>query len=561
MQSLLLITKKNVKLLLRAKGSALVIIFAPLLLILLLGLAYSTGTQLGFHLGIHAPTFSDDVNSFIKLLEDDGYTISTFETSIDPCIEEIKQGKIHSCIILPASLQVEGNTQKEVKFYVDPSRVNLVWAVQQAVESKFNFKSQEISESLTNNIFATLTSAKSGIATQKTSILDIKEKGNGVASSNEEVQKTLKSLDLEAPVTNPKTANITGDVANIKDKIGDARGAISSSPTMDPIEKEEIGDLLSNAESELNGAGIKELQAELQATKEKFSLIASAVRTSSTKLDKSTEGIQNTIKALDEVEIGLTNIIEKLDAQKVTDSGVISAPLVSTIEQVGAQASFLNYLFPAILVLVIMFSSLLLGTTLVMMEKNSPAFLRNFFLPISKGTFIAATYLTTLIMISIEVIIILAISLFFLDEILTTLPSVALVLVITASVFAFLGMGVGYIFISEETGVLGSISLGSLFLFLSGILLPLEGLPLWLREMNQFNPFVIAEKLVREIFIFSTPLVDVLPELSVILGYAILLFLLIWFLETLVHKHLVHRFMKNHHRAHRQKDKQNKNDA
>ncbi|MBT4150796.1 ABC transporter permease [Candidatus Woesearchaeota archaeon] len=561
MQSLLLLTKKNLKLLLRAKGSALVIIFAPLLLILFLGLAYSTGTQLGLHLGVHAPSFSDDVTSFITLLENDGYTISKFETSIDPCIEEIKKGDIHSCIVLPESLKVEGNTQKEVKFYVDPSRVNLVWAVQQAVESKFNFKSQEISEGLTNNIFSTLATTKSGVATQKKSIVSIKEKGNGAASSNEDVQKTLKSLDLEAPSTNPKIANLTGDVANIKDKISDARGALSTSTTIDPIEKSEIDDLLSAAELELKAAGVKELQAELKATKEKFSIVASAIRTSSTKLDSSTENIQNTVKALNDVETSLTGIIEKLDAQKVTDSGVVSSPLVSTIEQVGAQASFLNYLFPAILVLVIMFSSLLLGTTLVMMEKNSPAFLRNFFLPISKGTFIASTYLTTLIMIVVEVVIILAISLFFLDEVLATLPSVALVLFIAASVFAFLGMGVGYLFTSEETGVLGSISLGSLFLFLSGVLLPLEGLPVWLQEINQFNPFVIAEKLVREIFIFSTPLIDVLPELGIILGYAVLLFLLIWFLESLVHKHLVHRFMKNHHRAHRQKDKLKKNDA
>jgi ABC-type multidrug transport system permease subunit len=561
MQSLLLLTKKNLKLLLRAKGSALVIIFAPLLLILFLGLAYSTGTQLGLHLGVHAPSFSDDVTSFITLLENDGYTISKFETSIDPCIEEIKKGDIHSCIVLPESLKVEGNTQKEVKFYVDPSRVNLVWAVQQAVESKFNFKSQEISEGLTNNIFSTLATTKSSVATQKKSIVSIKEKGNGAASSNEDVQKTLKSLDLEAPATNPKIANLTGDVANIKDKISDARGALSTSTTIDPIEKSEIDDLLSAAELELKAAGVKELQAELKATKEKFSIVASAIRTSSTKLDSSTENIQNTVKALNDVETGLTGIIEKLDTQKVTDSGVVSSPLVSTIEQVGAQASFLNYLFPAILVLVIMFSSLLLGTTLVMMEKNSPAFLRNFFLPISKGTFIASTYLTTLIMIVVEVVIILAISLFFLDEVLATLPSVALVLFIAASVFAFLGMGVGYLFTSEETGVLGSISLGSLFLFLSGVLLPLEGLPVWLQDINQFNPFVIAEKLVREIFIFSTPLIDVLPELGIILGYAVLLFLLIWFLESLVHKHLVHRFMKNHHRAHRQKDKLKKNDA
>ena len=50
----------------------------------------------------------------------------------------IKTGKVHTCIELPSSLQIEGNQQKEVTFHIDPSRINLVWMVQETVKNSFN---------------------------------------------------------------------------------------------------------------------------------------------------------------------------------------------------------------------------------------------------------------------------------------------------------------------------------------------------------------------------------------------------------------------------------------
>ena len=231
----------------------------------------------------------------------------------------------------------------------------------------------------------------------------------------------------------------------------------------------------------------------------------------------------------------------------------ISSPLITKIERVKKESTYLNYLFPAILILVVMFSSLLLGTNLVMMEKNSSAFLRNYFIPVRRITFITATYLTNLILILIEIAIILGISLFFLDNAINVLPQIALILFLTASVFTFLGMALGYLFTSEETGTLASISLGSLLLFFSGIVLPLEGLSRTMKEIALLNPFVIAEKLIREVFFFNTSLMDVWLDLLLLLSYGIVLFLIILAIELVLHKHIVQRFMKKHHHSHRQK--------
>ena len=81
-----------------------------------------------------------------------------------------------------------------------------------------------------------------------------------------------------------------------------------------------------------------------------------------------------------------------------------------------------------------------------------------------------------------------------------------------------------------------------------------------LREIIFYNPFVVAERVIRELFIFNGSLGEVGLDLLILGGYMVILFLLIVILESVLHKHLVERFMKNHHRTHRPKDKVSKSD-
>jgi ABC-type polysaccharide/polyol phosphate export permease len=170
-------------------------------------------------------------------------------------------------------------------------------------------------------------------------------------------------------------------------------------------------------------------------------------------------------------------------------------------------------------------------------------------------------YLTNLVINIVQIAIILGISLIFLEDASSRIPQVALILLLVASIFTFIGMVIGYIFNTEETGVLASISLGSLFLLFSGMILPLESVSAFIRGIASFNPFVLAERLVREIFLFGSPLDSLFRELGILGVYALVLFIAIIFIESFLHQHYVRRFLKHHHRAHRQKDKRNRNDA
>ncbi|MBS3140043.1 ABC transporter permease [Candidatus Woesearchaeota archaeon] len=553
MRALWLLTIKNLKLLLRSRSSALIIIFAPLLIILLLGLSYNNSAQFGLNIGVYSTAFTEDVNSFAQVLEEKEFTITRYN-QLESCIGEIKSNNIHACISVPESLEIADNQQKVVTFYVDPSRVNLIGIIQETLQEKFSLKSQEISQELSDNIISRLLETKETIIREESNLNAIKGKTASAASSASSAQETLKGASLQSGendivVVNDTVVVIQNLLQEANDLIDNAKSSVNSAGIPEDADREEIRGYLNQAKEKLDSIHGDNQTGELALLREKLNAAASAINSASSKLMEIDASLKDANQALASLQASLNSIRANIERQRVTDAQTLASPLVSKIERVSQEGTYLNYLFPALLVLVVMFSSLLLGTTLVMIEKNSPAYLRNFFLPIRRINFIVSIYLTNVILTLVEILVILSISLFFLRDALAVIPSIALVLFLAGTVFTFLGMAVGYLFTSEETGVLASISLGSILLFTSGVILPLEGITPAIRQALDYNPFVVAEKLVREIFIFKNPLSSAWLELGILIGYAAVLFLVIWGIESLLHRQLTQRFLRKYHKS------------
>ncbi len=583
MQPLWLITQKNLRLLLRTRSSALVVVLAPLLIILILGLSFNTSNTSNINVGVYAPSFTSDTESFMSTLQEDGFKVIKYSNFSQECIEHIKLGYIHTCIFLPPLFSIESNTPKEITFHIDPSRINLVWMIQETLKERLNMKSQEVSQDLAQNVLTLLADTNTRLGEEKDKLNVIKERGDTATGGTDQVKQTLTNLDFITPqkeynlnvASEFRTAlspHLTGSVS----KIDDAKSTIDAinSSLLNETIKTEINALLDNAKQKLGNATslladtsapfmavsslISELQTDLEASKNKLSIFSSTVSSSVSNLDGVNSAITEGVRSMQNVQTALEGIKTNLGGLQITEAGVISKPLITKIQRVNAQRTNLNYMFPTLLVIVIMFSSLVLGTSLVMMEKNSPAFMRNFFLPVKKVTFVLSTYLTTVILIVVQLIVILGVSLFFIDESFSPIPGVALILFLAASVFTFLGMAIGYIFASEETAVLASISLGSLLLFVSGILVPLESMSPSFLDLTLFNPFVLSEKLIRETFIFQSAFEAIWMDLLVLAGYAAALFLVILVIESFLHDKLRNRFMFRHHKKHRVSQKENK---
>ena len=573
MNALGLLVKKNLTLLLRAKASALVVILAPLLIILVLGVSYNTNSPYGLNIGVVGST-SADVQAFTSALQQEGFKVITYapEQGKD-CLQDIGLGFVHTCIQVPDSFAVEGNTPKEVTFQVDPSRVQLVWMIQETLQSKFNLKAREISQQLSQELVGTLSSTKVTISEKKGQTQGARDLAASASSSLDAAKGSLVTLDLAVLPASYNTTimdNLSSEADAAVSKNTLAKSKIEAT-NLSSSQKLEITSLLAETDDLVQGVAaalksggslrglVESLQADLSAAQSKLSSAAESVTSSQGQLETSASALQETVSTLDHVVSGLGEAQSKLESQQVTDPGTIATPLVTKVQRVGKEGTYLNYVFPALLMLVVMFTSLLLGTTLVMMEKSSPAYVRNFFLPLRKITFVTATFLTNGAVLMIQLVIILGVSLFFLKDLLPHLPLLFLVALLASMVFTLLGMAIGYLFTSEETGILASISTGSILLFLSGVILPLESLPAWLREIVAFNPYVIAEKILREVLIFKAEFLSWGADLAMLVVYAGVLFLLILVGDAYLHYRYTHNSLRHRHKLLREETKQQKN--
>src|SRR3989344_3893149 len=107
--------KKDFKILMRSKSSALIIIFGPLLLILLLGFAFNTSGDYHIKIGVYSETYSELTENILAQLKTN-YDVRKIDTK-DDCINQIKTGNVHVCLIFPSDMQVGNDNANEIEFY------------------------------------------------------------------------------------------------------------------------------------------------------------------------------------------------------------------------------------------------------------------------------------------------------------------------------------------------------------------------------------------------------------------------------------------------------------
>ncbi len=566
MRNIFHIIGKDLKLLLRSRSSALIIILAPLLVILLVGVAFDNANAFGLTIGVYTPTESTDVDAFVDKLAEREFHVIKY-TSEESCVNDIKLGSTHTCVIFPAKFVFEGNDKKEITFYVDYSKINLVWMVMDTLSSKFGAQAREISKNLASTLITKLENSKTELEAKKPVVAQLATSSGEMKAKVSTVSTALASLDLTYNPEGLPIGAIKNELAQIRDtlsvnletakaKITAAKAGAAPGPAADLEKAIESIDGAQSSLSATEGASlthlgimITALQNQLIAVQNRLAQADSVRGVSVASVSEVDRALGASVQQLEAIRATVDGIIADVNSVRVTDPSAVAEPIVTNIKPVNAQQTYLNYLFPSLMILVVMFIALLLGTTLVMMEKHSPAYFRNFITPTRGITFIIATYLTNMVLIVVQLVIILAIAgYFFSAQVLPSLPAVIGVLLLAATFFTLAGMVIGYLFMSEETATLASISLGSVFLFMSSVIIPIESMPTAVRAIAAFNPFVLSERVLRQVLLFSPSFQSVMNDVGLMLGYSILLFLFLWGSQKFVSKHFVQKIMHRHHK-------------
>jgi ABC-2 type transport system permease protein len=242
--------------------------------------------------------------------------------------------------------------------------------------------------------------------------------------------------------------------------------------------------------------------------------------------------ISDTENMLNNLSSGFSQIRENLRDINVIDPEKVISPVKTEVKPTLQDKRYIFYLFPSLLVLVIMFMGLLLSSAFVLNERASRAYHRNLIAPIGDKIMLAGELIFMLLIILLQTIVVLLIgSLFynipFFSNALTILP----VCLVLSFVFILMGFIIGYIFNSAETGAIASISMSCILFLFSTSILPLEKMSVQLSKIAQFNPFIIGEGILKRVIFFGADISTVGGNIWILLIFVMALLPILIYLQ------------------------------
>lgn len=520
------IIAKNLKLLLRSSVSSLVLIMGPLLVIVLVGVSFSTNTY-NLKIDVFSEKYSELSNSLIDKLASEKYNIEK-SGSEAMCVGSVISGDAHACVVFPPEMDVENQRVNKIRFYVDQSKVNLVYLVMSTLTSSVGETSSQISKDLTQKVVSSLLSSKDTVAGSINYVEQAIISAGAVSEDSDSSKSTLQSLDL-SPETEFDFELQTAKVRHELDKfITDAADIVSEgieladdlepwveqngTATLNKI-KSSLEDLNSTLKSQHNLTSselvtlVEEIESSISILSAKLETAQYASNDVILKMDSvkaQAASIQQNAQILKD---NMNKVISDVYSIEITNVESIVSPITTEINTVVKSQNNLGFLFPSLIVMLIMFIGIFMSSTLVIMEKNSKASFRVFNTPTKKIMFDAATYLTgMLLLISQVMIILIASQVYFSIDFLPSFGNIIISLVLIMSFFILLGMLVGYIFKTEEIALLTGVSIASLMLLTSGIIFPLESMPSYIAQFAEYNPVVVSTNLFKRSFLFESGL-------------------------------------------------------
>lgn len=500
---------KNIKLVTRSKATTLLFLFGPLLITLIVTLAFNTTTLYDLNIATYNPSPSSVSQDILTLLKDKQYNVVELSSEQD-CTDAIRFSDFQACIIFPADLAIQNNAKNTIAILVDNSRLNIANLIAGQISSKISNQSTELSEGLVSNLLATIDKSKGDAQSVHDTLIQTENKQDIILTDISTIGGNLNSVDFGAGSYDVNSIYIELDNVSTQNNL--------SSSTFSSIR-----DMLANFE------------AAYKITVTNLNTAEDVVLKNSQNLLGLAPTIEQGKSELQTTQAQLNTIITTIDAIPVTDVKTIVSPLQTSIQPITSRNSYLFYLLPTILVLVIMLLAMLLSSSNIISEKTSQAHFRNFITPTNILLFTLGEYLSTLLIVGIQVGIILGVLFVFFPEFgWLTFALAAGVLILIGTLFIFLGMFIGYLLNTKQSVTIASLSFSLVFLFFSNTLLPLETLSRYTRDLVMWNPFIIGETMLKRLFLFASPTNELAFGVYALVAWCVLALLLAIFANVLL---------------------------
>jgi len=516
---------KDMRLLLRSKSSSLVVIFGPLLVIFLVGISFNTSSMYDLRIATYSDGYSELSESIITHLKDEQYSTFKAET-LEDCIDGVALGKFHACAIFSAGMAIGNQAQNSIEIHVDKSRINIAHMIELSIQKKVASETAKISKGLTGNIVTTMFNTRDVLTEKQSIISKLQISTSDSILKLDGVKGDLNTIDLTYDKSTLNYSDVEKKSQAIKNKINSSAECLAIVPLNDPV--------FDDLEQSVNY-----LKTGVQTVISKFDAVTNTRDSSVQELSSLNDILDAGTQDLSTLKNTLTALVAGIEGVEVTDVENIVSPVTTDVKSVAAKKTHLGYMFPTFIILIVMFMSILFSTTVTVREKLSKAFFRNFIMPTSDFLFMVGGYLTNLLIVVLQLTVLFVAAVYFLPEIREIMLPMAVVLLLVTTVYILLGMFIGFIFKSEETATLGAISIGSLMLFFSNTIMPIETLPVGIREIAKFNPFVLGVNILKRVMLFGANFSTSFDTISTevyMLGCFVLIFFVLAFVAREITK-------------------------
>jgi ABC-type multidrug transport system permease subunit len=467
--------------------------------------------ELCIHYNVHYDEFNNVVSANVVYLIDDtryqmtGILLDSFDRSIETLTKQISKNTIETMFTKTNKTLVLMKDSRELIKNLSNDMTNALIVLNQLnlymenaiVEYSSIYDDLGILKNTVNREISNINSSKN---TLSNSLNSFDDNLNILVDSLDDSSKLLQTTydSIYAFSLNDSTILNTVDLDDLRDGV--------SSLNYVKTETVNLGNKINLLENNLNildsfsefNILITETYVELGKFKYELSNVNSDVKSVITQLKLKQKKIKDIENVIDE-NIGFFSDLLSRDASDITDP--ISREIFSTHENLEK----IHQLSPSVIMIILLFIGLLLSNIIVSLEINSKAYFRNVISPISQNKFIMALFFTALIIILFQMIFLfLVLVLFFSIPIFVNFLQVMLVIIHVLVVFILLGILLAYLFSSLQISILVTTFVMLFFFLLSNSIVSIELMPNFFSNLVLLNPIVIGEDLTRKILYHSS---------------------------------------------------------
>jgi ABC-type multidrug transport system permease subunit len=631
---------KNVKRLTRSRMSLFALLFGPLLLMLIVGIAFTNARLQGITIGAYIPEHTPAIDGVIAKLNEQKQTFAVreFKTN-ESCVQSVKEGDTHLCMTLlsggaggsgssaggaasgaggPGGSVGTPDGKVDVVFYVDYSRLSLVYVMLNAMNQQISNQAAQIGTDVSRGLLDRVVATNQYAAEHAGALDKLAQQSSAMRSDLAAAREQLAKIDLTQAVDASQIDAFSTQIAAQQKLLAQQETEVRSQVDDAQAQLGELSDQLDDTESALtkdrtsidtmltqtgvlytgmgcSGANVEDLTPYLQdnetfarelaaqdrpecslvyTTRLNLQGIRARLDTALTQLRDGRERIDDARGQLDGFEKAATNgtrtasdqlsdandQLDKLrsdvadgqerlvavraqrdalltrllsaestiessssvlvkaredlskvqsqlaDVSAVTPEAIVR-PFATNVRSLSTKSRQIDFLFPTLILLIVMFVAILAASMLVIKERSSHAYFRNLIIPSALPTLFLSILATGVALSLLQVGVLLVIgSLVFDIAILSVLPSVLLIALAAAVLFAMIGMCYGFLFVSEETTTLISILTGVVLFMFSSSLSPVESMNPAIAGFVKFNPFYLLDTVLRRSLVLGEPL-------------------------------------------------------